>query len=217
MNWTDTIQRALDEFPLVAILRGITPADAVEAADRLLKAGWRVIEVPLNSPEPLRSIRAMTDAFPNAAIGAGTVLTAGQVREVHAEGGKCIVAPNLDTGVLREATALGLPSIPGVMTPTEAFAALAAGAAALKLFPAEAMTPAAVAAMRAVLPKSARLLPVGGISESNAAAYQRAGANGFGLGSSLYRPGMPMGELSEVAEQWRAWVMRARAGAPGFA
>ena len=201
---------ALAAMPLVAILRGIEPAQAVQAAGVLVAAGWRVIEVPLNSPRPLDSIAAMAGAFAQTVIGAGTVLTAAQVRDVHAAGGRCIVAPNFDRDVVAEAQRLDMPCVPGVATPSEAFAALAAGAAALKLFPAEMIPPSAVAAMRAVLPRPARLLPVGGITEANAAAYLAAGANGFGLGSSLYRAGMSIDELRARAASWSRWIRAAR-------
>jgi 2-dehydro-3-deoxyphosphogalactonate aldolase len=200
----------LAALPLVAILRGIEPAQAVEAAGLLVAAGWQVIEVPLNSPRPLDSIAAMAEAFADTIIGAGTVLTAAQVRDVHAAGGRCIVAPNFDRSVVAESLRHELACVPGVATPSEAFAALDAGAAALKLFPAEMIPPNAVGALRAVLPRSAQLLPVGGITEANAGAYLAAGANGFGLGSSLYRAGMAMDELKARAASWRRWIRDAQ-------
>lgn len=214
VSFADRLEQGLGELPLVAILRGIRPAEAVEAGKLLTGAGWRVIEVPLNSPDPLHSIAAMAAALPDAVVGAGTVLTAREVREVHAAGAKCVVAPILNVEVVRESNRLGLPCIPGVMTLTEAFAALDAGAAALKLFPAENVQPAAVAAMRAVLPRETKLLPVGGISESNAGTYLAAGASGFGIGSSLYRAGMSLVEMDLNARRWSDWVREANRKRP---
>jgi 2-dehydro-3-deoxyphosphogalactonate aldolase len=187
----------------VAILRGITPAEAVPVGQVLVDAGFRVIEVPLNSPDPLASISAMAHAFPQAIVGAGTVLRRQQVGPVQAAGGRLVVAPNFDAAVVQESIDLDLACLPGVATPTEAFAALAAGATGIKLFPAELISPAVVKAMRAVLPADAWLLPVGGITPANMAAYRAAGANGFGIGSALYKPGM---SVDEVARQARAFV-----------
>lgn len=201
----EALDRALGEMPLVAILRGVRPAEAVAVGRVLVEAGWRVAEVPLNSPDPLESIAAMASALPGAVIGAGTVLSVRDVRNVHAAGAMCVVAPNYNSDVVAEAVRLGMACLPGVMTPTEAFAALASGATALKLFPAEAISPAAIAAMRAVLPRDAKLLPVGGITQANAGAYLDAGANGLGIGSGLYRPGT---SLDELADQARAWARR---------
>ncbi|TWO73073.1 2-dehydro-3-deoxy-6-phosphogalactonate aldolase [Caenimonas sedimenti] len=180
---------ALAQLPLVAILRGLPPGDAQEIGAALVKAGWTLLEVPLNSPEPLRSIASLAQAFPQVLIGAGTVLTPEDVRAVHRAGGQLIISPNFNPAVVREAVRLGLPCVPGVATASEAFAALAEGAAALKLFPAEMIPPAAVKALRAVLPREAALLPVGGIAPESMAAYRAAGATGFGIGSALYRPG----------------------------
>src|SRR5690606_13025781 len=162
--------------------------EAVAQAAALAGAGFALIEVPLNSPEPLDSIARLAAALPDAVIGAGTVLAAADVAAVHAAGGRLIVAPNFDPAVASEAMRLGLIYLPGIATPSEAFAALNAGAAALKLFPAEMIPPAAVRAMRSVLPRAAKLLPVGGINPQTMAAYAQAGADGFGLGQSLYRP-----------------------------
>jgi 2-dehydro-3-deoxyphosphogalactonate aldolase len=181
--------RALRKLPLVAILRGISPPDAVPVGTALVTAGWSLIEVPLNSPQPLESIAALSKAFPDALIGAGTVLTAQQVRDVQAAGGELIVSPNFNPTVVQEAARLGLVCLPGVMTASEAFAALEAGATGLKLFPAEMITPAVVKALRAVLPADTVLLPVGGIAPSTMRAWLEAGANGFGIGSALYTPG----------------------------
>lgn len=190
-------------LPLIAILRGLPPADAVAVGQALVAHCMSLIEVPLNSPQPLTSIAALARALPDALVGAGTVLTPQQVREVHAAGGQLIVAPNFNAGVVAEALRLGLVCLPGVITPSEAFAALAAGADGLKLFPAEIASPAVVKALRAVLPSDALLLPVGGITPDTMGAYRAAGANGFGLGSALYRPGMA---ATEVARHAAAFV-----------
>ena len=195
-------ERAFAELPLVAILRGLRPDEALAIGGALVAGGFRLIEVPLNSPEPLRSIEMLVRAFPEALVGAGTVLTPADATAVHAVGGRMIVAPNFDASVVREAVRLGAVALPGVATPSEAFAALAAGAAALKLFPAEMIPPAAVKAVRAVLPPSTRLLPVGGISLDNLDAYRRAGADGFGIGSSLYQPGVDVQEVRRRAARW---------------
>ena len=185
----DKFQSAMQVLPLVAILRGLTPAEAEPVGDALVGAGFRLLEVPLNSPEPLASIALLRRRFPDALVGAGTVLDAAQVRAVHDAGGELIVAPNFDAAVVAEARRLGMVSLPGVMTPTEAFGALAAGATGLKLFPAELASPAVVKALLAVLPPDTALMPVGGISPDNMQPWRDAGAAGFGIGSSLYKPG----------------------------
>jgi 2-dehydro-3-deoxyphosphogalactonate aldolase len=209
MTNEDRFAAAMHHLPLVAILRGVRPDEAVAIGRALLDAGWRLIEVPLNSPEPLRSIEALVQALPEALVGAGTVLTPAAVRDVHAAGGRMIVAPNFDAAVVRESVRLGMVSLPGVMSPTEVFAALAAGAAALKLFPAEAIAPAVVKALRAVLDPTVRVLPVGGITPANIADYRAAGASGFGIGSSLYKPGMTVAQVAVQARRW-ADTWRAR-------
>ena len=199
---------ALRELPLIAILRGITPAEAVPVGRALVEAGWALIEVPLNSPLPFDSIAALARALPQALVGAGTVLTASDVRAVADAGAGLVVAPNTDTAVIFEALQRGLVCLPGVATPTEAFAALAAGGHGLKLFPAESITPAVLKALRAVLPTATALLPVGGITPDNMAAYRAAGASGFGIGSALYKPGMTVAEVAlqahRFAAAWRA-------------
>lgn len=199
---------ALAELPLIAILRGVTPDEAVPAAQALADAGFRIIEVPLNSPQPLRSIGRMARALgERCLIGAGTVMSAAQVDEVARAGGRLIVMPHGDAQVIRAAKARGLWCAPGIATPAEGFAALAAGADALKLFPAELLTPPVVKALRAVFPQQVLFLPVGGITPQGMAAYRAAGANGFGLGSALYKPGMPIEQLRVNAQAFvDAWA-----------
>jgi 2-dehydro-3-deoxyphosphogalactonate aldolase len=189
MTSADKFALIFRKLPLIAILRGLTPAEAPAIGHALVEAGFALLEVPLNSPEPLASIALLAQQHPQALVGAGTVLTAAQVREVHAAGGQLIVSPNFNAGVVQEAVQLGMVCLPGIMTPTEAFGALAAGAHGLKLFPAELASPAVVKAMLAVLPAGTLLLPVGGISIDNMTAWRSAGAQGFGIGSSLYKPG----------------------------
>jgi 2-dehydro-3-deoxyphosphogalactonate aldolase len=202
------MEDALAELPLIAILRGVTPDEAVPAAQALADAGFRIIEVPLNSPQPLRSIERMARALgERCLIGAGTVMSAAQVDEVARAGGRLIVMPHGDAQVIRAAKARGLWCAPGIATPAEGFAALAAGADALKLFPAELLTPPVVKALRAVFPPQVLFLPVGGITPQGMAAYRAAGANGFGLGSALYKPGMPIEQLRVNAQAFvDAWA-----------
>ena len=204
MNAPRRFADAMAACPLIAILRGLEPHEAHGIGEVLVASGWKLIEVPLNSPDPLRSIAALAKAFPGALVGAGTVLQPEQVRQVHDAGGQLVVAPNFDAEVVREAARLGMVCLPGVLTATEAFAALAAGATGLKLFPAEMIAPAAVKALRAVLPAQALLLPVGGIGTANMAAYRAAGANGFGIGSALYKPGMTAAEVKRNALDFMA-------------
>jgi len=200
------LAEALARLPLVAILRGITPAEAVPVGRALVDAGWSLIEVPLNSPQPLDSIAALAQAFPQALVGAGTVLDADQVRAVAAAGGRLVVAPNTDVDVVFEAQRLGLVCLPGVATPTEAFAALAAGALGLKLFPAEQFSPAVLKAWRAVLPAGTAVLPVGGITPDSLAGWRAAGAAGAGIGSALYKPGMAVADVAAQARRFaQAW------------
>jgi len=202
------LSTALAELPLVAILRGIRPDEIEAAADALVEAGFRLIEVPLNSPDPLASIEKLARRVGDSAIvGAGTVLTTTQVAQVEDAGGAMIVSPNTDLAVITESAKRGLVSLPGYFTPSEAFAALAAGASGLKLFPAEAASPAVVKAQRAVLPKDVPLLAVGGIAPDNMAPWRQAGADGFGLGSALYKAGLTTQEIAANARAFaQAWA-----------
>jgi 2-dehydro-3-deoxyphosphogalactonate aldolase len=196
------LAQAMAQLPLIAILRGLTPAEAPAIGQALVDSGFALIEVPLNSPEPLQSIAALTQLFPQALIGAGTVLNTQQVQAVHAAGGRLVVSPNFNPAVVAQALALGMVVLPGVATPSEAFAALDAGAHGLKLFPAEMISPATVKALRAVLPQEAALMPVGGITPDNMAAYRAAGASGFGLGSALFAPGRSAQQVRDSAAEF---------------
>lgn len=199
-------ETAFTTCPLVAILRGLRPAEALDHGKALTEAGFTLLEVPLNSPDPLDSIARLTKGLPDAIIGAGTVLTPADVSAVAQAGGRLIVAPNFAADVAAEAQRLGLIYLPGIGTMSEAFAALTAGAAALKLFPAEMIPPAAVRAMRSVLPPQTRLLPVGGINAQTMDTYLKAGANGFGLGQSLYKPGQSVEDTANHAASFvTAW------------
>ncbi|EFH09234.1 2-dehydro-3-deoxy-6-phosphogalactonate aldolase, partial [Teichococcus cervicalis] len=183
---------ALAALPLIAILRGLTPEEAAPVGIALYEAGFRLIEVPLNSPRPFDSIAALRRLLPlDALVGAGTVTRAAEVDTLARLEAELVVMPHADPAVIGAAAQAGLLCAPGVATPTEAFAALAAGATALKLFPAELVTPPVLKAMRAVLPAGTRLLPVGGITPQSMAPFVAAGAAGFGLGSALYAPGLP--------------------------
>ena len=180
----------LARCPLVAILRGIRPDEAEPVCHELEQAGIRIVEVPLNSPDPLDSIARLARGFgERLLIGAGTVMSPASVAEVAGAGGRLIVTPHADTDVIRAAKSLGMLAAPGFLSPTEAFALLAAGADALKLFPAEAASPAVLRAIRAVLPADTMVLPVGGIEVGNMEPWLQAGAAGFGIGSAIYRPG----------------------------
>ena len=203
---------AMARLPLVAILRGLQPAEALAVGQALVNAHWHLIEVPLNSPQPLQSIATLREALPQALVGAGTVLTPEDVRQVQAAGGELIVSPNFNPAVVAEAVRLGMVCLPGVMTASEAFAALAAGASGLKIFPAEMVTPMVLKALRAVLPAETLVLPVGGISPLNMPAFRTAGANGFGIGSALFKPGMTPAQVAESAAGFKAaWAGTMRA------
>ena len=194
--------------PLIAILRGIRPDEAVAVCEVLVDKGFRTLEVPLNSPQPLQSIELLARRFgAEAMVGAGTVLSDAAARDVAGAGGRLVVMPHSDVVVIRAAKAAGCLCVPGVATVTEAFAALAAGADALKLFPAEQLSPEVLKAWRAVLPAQCRLLPVGGITPARMAAYVHAGAAGFGIGGALYKPGKPLAEIARDAEAFvSAWA-----------
>ena len=196
----------MDSLPLVAILRGLKPEEALSVGQAIVNAGFHILEVPLNSPDPLRSIQILAEAFPLALVGAGTVTTPQQVRDIKAAGGQLIISPHLDDNVVCEAVKQGLVSMPGVATPSEAFRAIALGAHGLKLFPAEMISPAVVKSMRAVLPTHMKLIPVGGIGIHNMADYRKSGASGFGIGSALFAPGKAAQAVGESADAFvQAW------------
>lgn len=198
------LESHLRRLPLIAILRGVRPDEAVAIGETLAEAGFAIIEVPLNSPSALASIRRLYDALGNRVLlGAGTVITPTQVRDVAAAGGRLIVMPHGDPEVVRAAKAAGLVCIPGVATPTEGFAALANGADGLKLFPAELLSPATLNALRSVFPADTRFFPVGGITPERMSDYVAAGAAGFGLGSALYRRG---DRATQVAEKAKVFI-----------
>ena len=195
------LRAVLTNCPIVAILRGVTPDEIDAVGDALVEAGIAIIEVPLNSPKPFESIARLAARHGTALVGAGTVLEAADVARVAAAGGRLVVAPNFDADVVRAAKAAGLAALPGVMTPSEGFAALKAAADGLKLFPAE------FRAWRAVFPPDTLLLAVGGVGVDNIAVYAQAGASGYGIGSALYKPGRPAGEIGKLA---RALVAAAK-------
>lgn len=196
---------AIRACPLVAILRGVRHDECVAIGEALVEAGFTIIEVPLNSPEPVRSIALLArELGMRALIGAGTVTRPAQVDEVAQAGGRLIVLPHAHAPVVVEAKALGLAALPGFATPTEALAMLDAGADALKLFPAEANPPRVLKAVRAVLPKEVRVLPVGSITVENMGEYWAAGANGFGLGSALYKAGSTPDQVGKAAAKFKA-------------
>lgn len=212
------IQSYLDRLPLIAILRGIAPDEVVEIGEALVAAGFAIIEVPLNSPSPFESIRRLHEAVGSTTlVGAGTVMSESDVEGVVAAGGRLIVMPHSDPAVIRATRRHGLACLPGVVTPTEGFAALGCGADGLKLFPAELISPAAVRAMRSVFPVDARLFPVGGITPDNMDPYVRAGASGFGLGSALYKRGDSATIVAANAAAFvTSWWRLARGAAPAI-
>ena len=202
---SNSLSDYLAPLPLIAVLRGITPEEIPAIAAVLVGEGFRVLEVPLNSPRPFQSIRALAAAAgERCLVGAGTVLAVEDVARVKAAGGRLIVMPHADTTIIRAAREQRLLCVPGVATPTEAFAALAAGADGLKMFPADQLPPAALKAWRAVLPAATLLFPVGGIKPESMAAYWAAGASGFGTGSNLYRPGASADQVRAVAAAYAA-------------
>jgi len=208
MSARELFDRYFDQCPLVAIIRGVTPAEAVDIANALFESGIRIIEVPLNSPEPFASIRNIADALgEKALIGAGTVLKPGDVVRVRDAGGRIIVSPNMNTAVIRATVDAGMVSSPGIFTPSEALAALDAGAHTLKLFPAEAASPKVVRSMRAVLPRGVPFLVVGGVTPESVDGWLEAGVDGFGLGGGLYKPGQSPAETLRKA---RAYVEAVR-------
>lgn len=209
MSAVEDFQRYFAQCPLVAIIRGVTPFEATEIAGALYEGGIRIIEVPLNSPQPFDSIRAIADAYGDRAlVGAGTVLDPDDVEKVKDAGGRLVVSPNTDIPVIEAAVAAGLVSSPGYFTPSEAFDAILAGAHSIKLFPAEAASPAVVKAQKAVLPKEVPLLVVGGVTPESIRDWLDAGANGFGLGGGLYKPGQDAAATLEKARAYVAAVRR---------
>jgi len=207
LNAKERLHRYLDECPLVAIIRGVTPADAEAIGEAISEAGIRIIEVPLNSPDPLVSIERLAKKFGDSLlVGAGTVLTPEQVGQVRDAGGQLIVSPDTNTGVVRASVEAGLVSSPGFFTPSEAFAAIHAGAHALKLFPAEAASPAVLKGQLAVIPKDVPVMVVGGVRPDNMRPWLDAGAAGFGLGSGLYKAGQSAAETLDKARAYVAGV-----------
>jgi 2-dehydro-3-deoxyphosphogalactonate aldolase len=199
------LREYLARCDLVAILRGVTPAEVVGIGDALAAEGFAIVEVPLNSPEPIESIRRLAaHAGRRLLVGAGTVMSEADVAAVHGAGGQLVVTPHAAGAVVRAAKARGMIAVPGFYTPTEGFAMLEAGADALKLFPSEAASPAVLKAMRAVLPAGTMVLPVGGIDAGNIPAWRAAGAAGFGIGSSVYKPGDSADVVAAKAKALRA-------------
>ena len=207
MNGPVDFERALAECPLIAILRGIRPTEVIAIGETLIDAGFRLIEVPLNSPDPLASIELLaTRLGKRAVVGAGTVLTPDEVQSVYAAGGRMTVSPNANPTVIAATVKSGMACVPGYATPSEAFAAIEAGAHALKLFPAEGASPSALRAQRAVFPKELPVVVVGGVTVETMAPWLEAGAAGFGLGSALYRPGAIAADVSALAHRFiSAW------------
>ena len=205
----DLFRTCFEQCPLVAIIRGVRPDEARDIGQAIFDAGIRIIEVPLNSPEPLKSIERLADAFGDRAlIGAGTVLDVGQVSGVKHAGGQLIVSPSTDPAVIHASVSAGMVSAPGYFTPSEAFAAIEAGAHALKLFPAEGASPAMLKAQKAVLPPEIPVIVVGGVKPDGMAQWLDAGAGGFGLGSGLYQPGRSPAETADLARAYVEGVRR---------
>jgi 2-dehydro-3-deoxyphosphogalactonate aldolase len=209
MTPLEELNRRLAECPLVAIIRGVTPDEVEAIGEAIFAAGIRIIEVPLNSPEPFDSIGRLARALADRAlIGAGTVLDAADVERVQGVGGRVIVSPNTSAPVIEATARAGMVSLPGYFTPSEAFTAVGAGATGLKLFPAEGATPSVLKGQKAVLPKHVPVLVVGGVSPDNMRAWIEAGAAGFGLGSGLYKPGQSPEETAAKARAYVAGVKR---------
>ena len=209
MSATELLHRYLDECPLVAIVRGVTPDEAEAVGEAIYEAGIRIIEVPLNSPDPLNSIGRLANRFgERMLVGAGTVLTSADVRRVADAGGRIMVSPDTNVEVIAATAAAGLVASPGYFTPSEAFAAIRAGATALKLFPAEAATPAVLKAQLAVLPKDLPVMVVGGVKPDSMRPWLEAGASGFGLGGGLYKPGQSPADTLARARAYVAGVTR---------
>ena len=205
MSAIDLFHHYLAQCPLIAIIRGVTPDEAEAIGAAVYDSGIRMIEVPLNSPEPIESIRRLAARFGESMlVGGGTVLEPDKVAEIAAAGGRLIVSPNTNVEVIEETVAAGLVSCPGYFTPSDAFDALEAGATALKLFPAEGASPAALKAQRAVIPKDVPILVVGGVKPDNMMAWRDAGADGFGLGGGLYQPGQSAADTATKAQAYVA-------------
>ena len=206
---------AFAQCPLIAILRGITPAEVDGVGEILVESGFTLIEVPLNSPDPLASIERLVRCVGDrAVIGAGTVLGTAAVASVANAGGRMVISPNTDAGVIAASVATGLAALPGFFTPSEAFTALAAGAHALKLFPAEGSSPTMLKALRAVLPRDTPVLAVGGIAPDTLAPWMAAGAAGFGIGSALYRPGIDLADLRTRSRAFQQAFLHASTPGP---
>lgn len=207
MTAPEDFRTALAACPLVAILRGVRPDEVVAIGEALVGAGFTLIEVPLNSPDPFDSIARLADTLRDRAmIGAGTVLTTGDVTRVAQAGGRMVISPNTNVEVIRATAAAGMASLPGYFTPSEAFAAIDAGATALKLFPAEAASPSVLKAQCAVLPRDVPKLVVGGVSPDNMAQWRAVGAAGFGIGSALYKPGDDAEAVRAAADRFVAAI-----------
>ena len=213
MSTSHPLLTAARSLPLIAILRGLAPAEALDVGRALYAAGFRTLEVPLNRPGAIECIAALAGGMPaDTLIGGGTMLTEAHVEEVHAAGGRLLVSPNCDPAVIRRAVALGMLAAPGVATPTEAFAALQAGAHALKLFPAESLGHGGLKALKSVVPAGTDLWPVGGITPESIPAWVAAGATGFGIGSQLFAPGVSAAQVEERARAYvAAWVAAKKA------
>ena len=208
-----SLSNYLEQMPLVAILRGIAPDESLDVVACLFEAGIRIVEVPLNSPDPLHSINLIAEKFGSQMlIGAGTVLDAEQVQKVSAAGGRLIVSPNTNEIVIQSTAALDMICIPGAATPSEVFIALKAGANGVKAFPAEMLSPQVIKSWRSVLPKSANIFPVGGITTDNMRDYWQAGANGFGIGGALFQPGKSVEAISASAQEFVLAITQLRLG-----